>query len=214
VDDLIVMSSEVERVMDEAEELIEPRSAVGKAVNIFSGSRYKRGMDKVSGKPLEFRRDKGLPLVLEDQHGNTNEVLDEDGQPVESIQLTFEDVFARFHDRTERAGQTLDKIEHSFLELNNGLEDLQTAIDEGAELEQEVTALSDENEYFAAPSFFEILLPSAQSDSDLADSIAVNDPVRAVGELIPSGKRKMREWRRKSKMKAMKPSGSTNIWRS
>ncbi|MEM7312621.1 MAG: hypothetical protein AAF497_05665, partial [Planctomycetota bacterium] len=164
-------------------------------VNIFSGSRYKQGIEKVSGKPLEFKRDKGLPLVLEDEEGNTHETLDEDGQPVESIQLTFEEVFERFNDRTGRAAQTLDRIEHSFLELNNGLTELQSEIDSATELEQEVTALSDENEYFAAPSFFDVLLPSAQSDSDTADSIAVNDPVRAVGELIPSGKRKIREAR-------------------
>ncbi len=47
--------------------------------------------------------------------------------------------------------------------------------------------------YFAAPSFFEALLPSAQNDSDTANSISSSDPVLAVEKYLPDGQRKIHE---------------------
>ena len=197
VDDLIVMSSEVERVMGEAESLIHPKNPLSKAINVFSGSRYAQGIERISGKPLEFRRDKGLPLALEED-GVPVEGAGEvgpDGQPPESIRLTFEDVFARFHDRSERATVTLDRIETSLLEVNDGLAALQGEIDAATADEQRLAALAEENDYFRVPAFFEALIPSAQADSDEADSISGSDPVKAVSEQLPSGTRKVTEAR-------------------
>ena len=54
VDDLIVMSSEVERVMNEAQQLIHPSNPFARAVNTFSESRFQRGIEQISGKPLKF----------------------------------------------------------------------------------------------------------------------------------------------------------------
>jgi hypothetical protein len=195
VDDLIVMSSEVERVMEEAESLIHPQNPISKTVNVFSGSRYSRGVDRISGKPLIFERDKGLPLALEAALQAQASAADEsrDGKPPESIQLTFEEVFAHFHERSERASVTLDRIEASLLQVNDGLTALQADIDRATKVEQESRRLAKENEYFEVPSFFDKLLPSAQMDFDAADVISGSDPVTAVDSHLPDGTRKIQE---------------------
>ena len=192
VDDLIVMSSEVERVMGEAEQLIHPTNPLARAVNTFSGSRFKRGLDQISGKPLKFKRDKGLPLVLEEDEAAGDGAAG-DGKPPPSIELTFDDVFARFHDRSERATATLDRIETALLRVNDGLAELNQEIEKASAAERELAAKADENEYFALPALFDQLIPAAEQDFDAADAISGSDPVAAVDVNIPAGLRKTKQ---------------------
>ena len=187
VDDLIVMSAEVERVMDEAREMIHPKQTTGKIANMFSGSRYERGVNRISGEPLKFHRDKGLPLVIRRESEMTGE------QPPEEISMTFDKVFEAFHDRTSTAEDTLGTIENSLLEVDERLKKLQENIEQATSIDRELAELADADGMLQLPAFFEKLLPSAQADFDQADAIAATDPVQAIQVQIPGGTRKIAE---------------------
>ncbi len=137
VDDLIVMSKEVERVMSEADELIHPKGPVGRIINALSGSRYARGLGRITGKPLKFDRDQGLPLAL-DEAAAPQPAVQDGTEPPQFIEMTFDEVFERFRDRCERANVTIEQIESSFLSVNDGLEELQSQIDAAQDLEEQL----------------------------------------------------------------------------
>ncbi len=192
VDDLLVMSNEVERVMDQARELIYPTNPFAKLANLFGGARYERGVNRVSGEPLRFTRDKGLPLVIKRDSEASANGAGGDAEP-ESISLTFEEVFAAFHDRGHDASATLDTIENSLLDVNDRLAELQARINHATDIEKQLAEAADGDGYFSVPAFFDRLLPSAQQDYDDADGLCGTDPVRAMQEHIPRGFRKLNE---------------------
>ena len=187
VDDLFVMSSEVERVMAEARELILPQSLVGRVANLFTDSRYERGINRITGEPLTFHRDKGLPLVIERDSERTGE------EPPEQVTMTFDTVFSAFQQRTTTAQETLNTIERSLGEVDQRLDDLQQQIASAAALNDELTALATDDGFFELPSFFDHLIPSVQADFDQADKIAALDPVQAMQDPIPRALRKLRD---------------------
>ena len=185
VDDLFVMSSEVERVMDEAREMIRPKQAIGRVANLVSAARYERGVNRISGEPLQFHRDKGLPLVIQRESERTG------AEPPEEVTMTFDKVFEAFHERTKTAQETLNTVEHSLLEVDDRLKALQEQIETTSALDQELSAAADDDGFFEIPVLFEKLIPSAQEDFDKADQIAATDPVAAIQDLIPQGVQKM-----------------------
>ena len=187
VDDLIVMSSEVERVMSEAREMIHPKKTTGKIANMFSGERYEQGVNHISGKPLKFHRDKGLPLVIQRESERTG------GEPPEEVTMTFDKVFQAFNERTTTAEETLDTIEQGLMNVNDKLESLRDNIELASSLDRELADLASDDGMFSMPAFFEKLIPSAQEDYDKADDLALADPVQAMQVQIPSGERKISE---------------------
>ncbi len=193
VDDLIVMSSEVERVMEEARQLIYPRNWLGKLRNLISPMDYEKGIARISGKPLEFKRDRGLPMAMRPLATEAPATTSSKSEPPEVIRLTFDEVFDHFRLRTEEATATLDHIEQSFLDVNDGLEALQEEIKSTSQLEERVSELARANQWFAVPSFFGKLIPSAIADYDAGDALSLTDPVTAVEHHLPEGHRKLQE---------------------
>ncbi|MCA9150641.1 MAG: hypothetical protein KDA92_15120, partial [Planctomycetales bacterium] len=193
IDDLLIMSNEVDRVMDEAEELVRPKQVTAKLQNTFSSERYERGINRISGEPLQFHEDQGIPKILQPNQG-------ENGETPESISLTFEQVFSAFRDRGKAAGATLDQLEHALANVNDELNQLQTQIDEATGIEKELTQLAEQDGFFEVPHFFDALLPSAQADQDAAEDIATADPVQAIRQRLPAGARKIAEGLRLAKM--------------
>lgn len=188
VDDLFVMSSEVERVMDEAREMIHPKKITGKISNMFSGSRYEQGVNRISGEPLKFHRDSGgLPLVIQRESERSG------AEPPEEVTMTFDKVFEAFHDRTATAEHTLNTIENSLLQVDDELKLLQEQIETTTKIDRELAEAADDDGMFAMPALFEKLLPSAQADFDKADEITAVDPVQSIQEHIPRGSRKIRD---------------------
>lgn len=184
VDDLLVMSNEVDRVMDEARALIYPHDAIGKLVNKFSATPFERGMNRISGEPLTFHENQGIPKIL---------CPPELDAPPETLSLTFEAVFDAFHQRTGNTADTLTLLEDCMVEVNDKLKLLQVKIDEATVVEKELSELAETDSFFPVPNFFDKLLPSAQTDHDQADDQAGVDPVQSVQVHIPSGLRKIED---------------------
>jgi hypothetical protein len=185
VDDLFIMSNEVERVMEEARQLIHPRDPLAKLGNMFSGTRYERGVHRITGEPLKFEHDRGLPRALEE--------VDEDLERTPVVTMTFEEVFKAFNERSRKTDEMLDTIETSLLEVGDRLTELAARIDEATERENELSHQAEADGLFHVPAFFDKLLPSAQRDYDEADKLAATDPVRVIQHFLPSGHRKLAE---------------------
>ena len=120
IDELLIMSGEVERVMGEARELIHPSDPMYQAINAISAARYERGINRVSGEPLHFNQDSGIPLVLR----NKRERAQDNEEPKE-ITLTFAEVFDAFHQRCESASESLDIVASSLLQVGDAIDELQ-----------------------------------------------------------------------------------------
>lgn len=187
VDDLFVMSSEVERVMQEARDIVEPTQWISRLVNLFSQSRYEQGINRVSGEPLTFDQQKGLPLVIQRQSEETGQTLPE------QVTMTFDQVFDAFRERTQAAKSTLETIEQSLLRADDELSALQQRIQDAIDIDQRLEEASEDDGLFPLPAFFDVLIPSAQSDHDEADQLIAADPVQVMQRQIPQGRRKLEE---------------------
>ena len=186
IDELLIMSGEVERVMGEARELIHPSDPIYQAINAISAARYERGINRVSGEPLHFNQDSGIPLVLR----NKRERAQDNEEPKE-ITLTFAEVFDAFHQRCESASESLDIVASSLLQVGDAIDELQTKIDDVSDVDRQLAMVAAEDDYFQLPALFESLIPSAQADVDQADRVAGLDPVQAMQLQLPAGNRKM-----------------------
>lgn len=190
IDDLLILSNEVERVLDAARKMIHPTDLPGKLVNAFSGSRYVQGIHQMSGEPLTFHRDRGLPLVL------NQELKKKYGEQIpEEVKMTFEQVYDAFRKRCDDATTTLDRIENSLLNVNDEIQVLQQQIDELETADHDLDELADDDGFFLIPALFDALLPAAQADADRADAVSGTDPVSAARQHIPAGKRKIDDGR-------------------
>ncbi|MCA9187491.1 MAG: hypothetical protein KDA99_17810, partial [Planctomycetales bacterium] len=186
VDDLLIMSGEVERVMDEATELIHPNDIAAKAVNMFSSARYEQGINRISGETLRFHRDRGLPQIVKD-------TTDSGEDPPEEVGLTFEQVFSSFRDHNKSASELLNTLETSLVEVNDRLRALRADIDALSETEQQLSKAHQHDGFFDIRNLFDTLIPSIEKDFDEADDVSATDPVRATQVFIPSATRKIRD---------------------
>lgn len=212
VDDLFVMSSEVKRVMEDAKAMIRPGNPWGWLVNLVSAAPFERGINHVTGKPLRFSRDKGLPLVLRELPG----VLSGTGaaeesaavgaatsaaaEEPESVALTFEQVFAAFRKRYQDAVDGLNRLETSLANIQDELKRFRDGIDRAIAADKQLAAATQADGYFAVPHFFETLLPSLQSDYAAADKLSGFDPVQAFRVPLANGLRKVEEGLRLAEM--------------
>ena len=186
IDDLLIMSNEVERVMREARELIFPQSWWASVANLISGARYEQGIHRMTGEPLRFLRNQGLPAILADDAARAA-----NGDPPEEITATFEKVIGAFHDRCQDTSALFDSIENSLVQVNDRLHELRQKVDEVTAVDRELNDLHAADGLMNVPNLFEKLLPAAHADYDRADEIAGSDPVRAMQHYLPNGFRKL-----------------------
>jgi len=210
VDDLFVMSKEVNRVMEEARDWISPKNIFGKLINLISSFRYQRGVNHLSGTPLRFSKRGGLPWVLRDQiaaaadQGETGKgetgkgetgkgQTRSDAELPDEIAMTFEAVFQAFKQRGVEAQASLTTIEDSLSTVHESLQQLHEKLEEATQRELRLTFAAKQDGYFGIPKFVEILLPSIQEDLASADQLSTFDAVQACEGPIPNAARKLTE---------------------
>ncbi len=197
VDDLFIIAKEVRRVLREAEELIQPTTFWAKIVNLVSSTRYQQAIQLVTGKPLKFTRISGLPRALQ-RRNPASQSPDQASTAVsenDEITVTFEDVLADFKKRSQSAETALNTFENCLSEIQDALTGAQNELSGLLELEKQLDAQSDEDGYFALPSFIGKLLPSINDDLRNADEMATFDAVGAMQNELPIIQRKVKETR-------------------
>ena len=176
IDNLKTMSSEVERAIGSAYELLHPSNPLAEATNMFTATRYEHCIEGLNSKTLQ------VPGRV-DEHGAVQE----------SAWMTFDEFFSDLHDRKTDTSSNLDTFKVSLDQIKRRVDELQAKIDEATGLEQELSKASRLDRYFKLPALFDQLLPSAQLDCDRASAITATDPVKATSEHVPVGMRKITE---------------------
>jgi len=197
IDDLLIMNKEIRRVIEQSRELIEPKGIWESIVNTFSREPFDESIRKLSGAPLKFTRATGIPLVLMDI---VRQKAKAEGQPEpkevpDEIVLTFDEIYQAIQSRRQRAAQSIEKLENSLMNVNDELtrlqSELQGALDQDSRLSN--AALSDG--FFGVPSFFDVLIPSAQADVKEAEPLSATDAVSAIDGPIARASRKLNDAR-------------------
>ncbi len=192
IDDILVMSNSVEKVMDDAKEKIEPESLWRRVTNRFSSRGYDEGFDMLENQPIEFGENDGISIVRDEGDGpiESQNSVDADGQKKQTISLSFAELFKIFRKRSDRVSGTIDKVENGWTQIVSTNTDLQAAIDQAYDTEQQARQATEQDSLLSVPQLFENLLKSAQADQDASEELGKSDPISAIAGPATDGLRK------------------------
>lgn len=179
VDELFIMSSCVERVLEDVRELIFPANPVVRLLNVFSANRYRRAWSHLRTQPIRFRPEEGIEPIIREER-------DEPVRPLggieehQSFELSFADLIAACNRHAARAKDGLDTVENAWATISDTLTQLQKDCTRLADREKALTSAKAEDGFFPMPALFEKLLPGIQRLLDEAGKTATGDPVGAL----------------------------------
>ncbi|MGN6136870.1 MAG: hypothetical protein ACTHOU_20500, partial [Aureliella sp.] len=179
VDDLLVMSKEVKRVLGDARRLVAPKDPLNQLINLFSPGLYQRAINHVTGKPLRFSRATGIPLIIRElkrSNGGQGEAEASD----QAVSLTFEEIFQMFQQRGAEAEQALTTLETCLTNVQDQLTQAQHDLEQATAQEKQLDRAAKEDGYFDVPHYFDTLIPAIQTNLREADDLAAFDAVHAV----------------------------------
>ena len=188
IDQILVMSSSVDKVIDEAKERIEPTSSWSKITNWWSPENFNEGFDLLENKPIEFDENEGIALVRE--HDAINDLETTADDKPSKISLSFTELFKIFRERSDSANETIGHVESGWTQIVSTNKDLQNAIDEASLHEQNAREATEQDGLLHVPQLFDELLKSAQADQYEAETIGKSDPISAIEGPATSGLRK------------------------
>lgn len=184
VDQLVIMSSCIARVLGDAERLIDPVRLWAILINIFSRGRYQKAIALLRNTPIEFRPDEALELILRGPQ-TTRQLLLGDLASYAPFRMSFEELLTQFNARAQRALDILERIEMSASSIQSELAQLQNRIDELQRAERkEAGAML----WFELEPVYSQLLPALQSRQLDGLNLAVRDPVTAMESVSGRGR--------------------------
>ncbi|MCY2983521.1 MAG: hypothetical protein NTY15_07755 [Planctomycetota bacterium] len=194
IDDLFIMSKEIRRVLAEAKGLVNPKGMWDQIVNAFSSAKFEESVRQISGKPLKFSRATGIPRVamdiLKKRAQDANEPIP--NEVPDHVILTFDEIYGAIQSRRERAGSALKLIEDSLTRVNDELNRCQADLQGLLDQEKRIANAS-AGGWFPVPNYFNVLIPSVQSDLADAESQSTLDAVSAMEGPIRRARRKLDE---------------------
>lgn len=188
IDQILVMSSSVDKVIDEAKEKIEPTAFWTKVTNWWSPDNFNDGFEILENRPIEFDENEGIALVRE--HDALNDPDNTEGDGPQKVSLSFTELFEIFRQRSISANETIGQVESGWTQIVSTNKDLQSAIDEASLHEQKATEATEDDGLLHVPQLFDELLKSAQADQDEAESVGKTDPISAIEGPATTGLRK------------------------
>ena len=188
IDQILVMSSSVDKVIDGAKEKIEPTSLWSKITNWWSPENFNEGFELLENKPIEFDENEGISLVRE--HDAINDLESTEDDKPSKISLSFTELFKIFRERSDSANETIGKVETGWTQIVSTNQDLQNAIDEASRNEQASREATEADGLLHVPQLFDELLKSAQEDQDEAERVGRHDPISAIEGPATTGLRK------------------------
>ncbi len=189
VDELFIMSSCAERVLEDARRLIHPPNLVTRTGNLVRKGLYDKALRLLEDEPVRFSPDDQLEPIVRGRKSRRDSLLGE-RESYEPFELSFQELIDAFNERAKRALDALDLIENSWAGMTGEVDAVQERIEQLAELEEAVTGAAADDSLFALPGLFEKLLPSAQGDLDAAVRMGAGDPVQALRDPAARARRK------------------------
>ncbi|MES2468207.1 MAG: hypothetical protein V4675_12950 [Verrucomicrobiota bacterium] len=193
VDQLFVMSSALDQVLERARALVRPANPLSKGRNLVSGGRYQAAVDLLEQEQIQFSPETQIPTILSTAPDQAWRGLLGRREDCEPFALTFSGLNEAFNERAARALAGLDRIETAWTRIGTALMELDEAIAAAARAEKQVNAAEAEDRRFGVDPVFATLLPAAGKDSATATGMAVSDPVQALEGPVAEGSRKARE---------------------
>ena len=133
IDQILVMSSSVDKVIDGAKEKIEPTSFWSRLTNWWSPENFNEGFELLENKPIEFGENEGISLVREHDAATDD---DPDTEGPQKVSLSFSELFKIFRERSVSANATIGEVEAGWTQIVSTNKDLQIAIDKASANEQ------------------------------------------------------------------------------
>ena len=184
VDELFIMSSATDQVMDRADFLIEPDPFLPRMVNTFSGRRYRRGIELLESAPIGFDGDQELFAILDPaEKKNTaagSRSLLGEAQNYQPFRMSFDELISAYDEKQSEATKIVDRLGaciDGLPRLQDELADkLEKAAASGSRLAQAAVA----DDFFPPQNFNDELIPAAAENLDASAGDGRADPVAAM----------------------------------
>ncbi len=193
VDQLFVMSSAIDGVLERSRGLALPRNLLATAVNFVAGKRYDDAVQLLNEDRISFSPEDPLrpvPLSAPDAVPSEWRGLLGKREDTEPFSLTFDELITAFNERAARALGSLDRIDIAWLRISADREKLNADLDGIELMEQQLHDAALTDRLFLLEPLFAALLPSARADQAGADRMAAKDPVQAMEKPLAAGARK------------------------
>lgn len=190
VDHLFILASGIDRVLDQARELLFPRGVTAKSLNGLSRTRYDRALVLLEKQPIRFSPDDPLRTIFQGRELRNWQGLLGHGDDKKPFTHTFIELNEAFRERATRALASLEVLKTCWTGSQDAMSNLDSAITAAGNQECAVHEAATNDGHFPIPAVFEQLLPAAETDLELAASLAAGDPVSALRGELPRGQRR------------------------
>ena len=188
VDNLFIMSRTVDSVLRRAEELIQPRSILGRLRNLFQMRPFQHGMELLDEQTLRFSPEEGIPILPDDEKADSEQLLG-DVARYESFEMTYEGLLDQYKRRYQRATKSLDALDESWRSLAPSMDALEHRIEDMTKLDEQLQAEAAKDGYFKLPSLSQQVIPAVQAAHEEAEKSGVGDPLTAMQVVLSKAQR-------------------------
>lgn len=192
VDELFIMASCADAVLERAQKLTRPDGIGGRGVNLVAESRYQEALKLLNQDAIQFEPKDGLEHIMRSPRSDREALLG-DLKTYEPFAMSFDELIAAFNERAARALTSLDTIESAWATIVPEMESVDAELLGIEAKESEIDQAAREDGLFFLLPVFEKLLPSARKDQLAAVQLGGSDPVAALRTKGADAQRKTSE---------------------
>ena len=200
VDELFIMSTATDRVMEEAGRLIAPRSPFGQIQNAFSPGRYRRGIRLLGGEPIGFDDRDGLASILDGSDPAARERKERKPRSLlgriedyEPFKLSFAQLIEAYDARQKLAKGHIDRLAAGIDGLPRNQQSLLAKAGSLSDRADRLSLFANEDRLFPLETLRTVLLPEVERGLMLASDLGKTDPVASFETLLPVSERHVAE---------------------
>ena len=190
VDQLFVMSSALDQVLEQARQLIRPNNPLTRGRNLVSGGQYQKALDLLEAERIQFGPESSIPAILSTAPERPWRGLLGRREDCEPFTLTFSGLNEAFNQRAARAVEALDRVGTAWSGMGEALTGLDSRLAAVVLLEKEVNAAEATDQWFGMDPVFATLIPAVRADGAAAMKMGITDPVQALDGPWAEGSRR------------------------
>lgn len=191
VDELFIMSSATDRVVDEVESLVLPRSGFARLFNTFSSRNYRRANDLLTSTPIGFDRQEHLETILNPPTSTEKKqrsLLGETGD-YQPFRISFQKLVEEYDSRQAEARVDISRLEAGIDGLPLTQQQLVASLESTSAKANRLAALAIEDNLFPLVSLRQELIPKTAATLEAAAGLGKTDPIAAFETIVPEGER-------------------------
>lgn len=191
VDELFIMSSATDQVMEDAESLVSPRTPLAWLMNGFSSKRYKQAVQLLSSRPIGFDDEARLEKIISPKSAKNSRTLLGHSKDYDPFYLSFEQLIKEYDSRQGLAERHLGRLESGIDGLPLTQQKLSAQIDKVSETATQLAFAAEKDSHFPLLSLRQKLIPVTEEGLEKAASVGEADPVDAFENLIPTSRQQV-----------------------